>query len=471
MTLLSGVLLPSPAYALVGKAGVWPSAAVKPNPGPGYLAGEFPDGITSILGTPEPATIRVLYRPTGVLVAEVASAADGTWRVDGLDPTLKFDVICRKTGYNDLIWADVSPSQYPPLTFSGSFAPDDQTTFVLTGALTVAGAQGALRVEVSGDSPPGIWFSISAGAVVANGRCYTPGAYTWSIKVIDGRHNVGQITCTATMAQLWVPSRLAAAPQLWVDDQTQVTVDSANKVSLWADRSGNAWHFSQATAASQPLALPNELGGQRVVRFDGTDDSLATSAAAALNLFRNQAKGWVFSVVKRRGAGNATSAMFSVPRGGSTSGIRFGVYDSLTTTSKPGVGGRQLDTDSFNSYASANTRQDAWYLRLDILEWDNRTATLWLDGALDGQSTGLWTAAGNSQDTASGGPLSLGAAYTASGFTAELFSNTDIAALLAGTGALTSDEINKLFGWAAWYFGLTARLPSGHPYKSAKPTI
>lgn len=88
----------------------------KPAPGPGYLAGTFPDGITSVLGTPETATIRVIYRPAagapgdGAVVAEVTSAADGTWRVDNLDPALRYDVICRKEGYNDLIWANVSPT-------------------------------------------------------------------------------------------------------------------------------------------------------------------------------------------------------------------------------------------------------------------------------------------------------------------------------------------------------------------------
>lgn len=448
-----------------------------PAPGPGYLAGTFPDGITSVLGTPETATIRVIYRPAagapgdGVVVAEVTSAANGTWMVEGLDPALRFDVVCRKEGYNDLVWANVQPSAYPPLSLSGGFEPD-ATTFALQGAVNVSGHQGVLRVEVLGISPPGISFSVSAGSVVAAGRCYQPGTYSWSLKVTDGRNNVGQISCTATMASLWVPSRLAAKPKLWVDDQSQITTDSSGKVSLWADRSGNAWHLGQATAAAQPQALANELGGQRVIRFDGTDDVMGTSAADALGLFRNVPKGWVFSVVKRRGAGAAISTLFSVPRSvNQSNGIRFGVYDSLAATSKPGVGGRRVDTDTFGSFTSASSVQDTWYLRLDLLEWDTRTASLWRDGALDGQATGLWAAAGNSEDVASGGSLGVGGSYTASGFAAELFAGVDVAAVLAGTGVPSTDEIDKLFGWAAWYFGLTARLPAGHPYKTVKPTL
>ncbi|MFV3090151.1 hypothetical protein ACNJYG_06600 [Pseudomonas sp. GW6] len=87
-----------------------------PPGGNGYLAGDFPDGITKIEGVPGSATIRVLYRPgpglpgDGVVVAEVESAADGTWRVDGLNPALRYDVVCRHADFNDMILANVTPA-------------------------------------------------------------------------------------------------------------------------------------------------------------------------------------------------------------------------------------------------------------------------------------------------------------------------------------------------------------------------
>lgn len=34
-----------------------------------------------------------------------------------------------------------------------------------------------------------------------------------------------------------------------------------------------------------------------------------------------------------------------------------------------------------------------------------------------------------------------------------------------------SGEISKLQGWAAWKYGLTSKLPSGHPYKNARPFV
>ena len=86
-----------------------------PEPGSGHLSGSFPGGITTVDAVPTPATVRVLYRPEsgslgdGVLIAEVESAHDGTWRVDGLNPALRYDVVGRKDGYNDVIMANVSP--------------------------------------------------------------------------------------------------------------------------------------------------------------------------------------------------------------------------------------------------------------------------------------------------------------------------------------------------------------------------
>ena len=83
--------------------------------GNGYLSGAFPGGITTVDAVPTAATVRVIYRPAsgslgdGLLVAEVESAPDGTWRVDGLNPALRYDVVGRKAGLKDVIMSNVQP--------------------------------------------------------------------------------------------------------------------------------------------------------------------------------------------------------------------------------------------------------------------------------------------------------------------------------------------------------------------------
>lgn len=87
----------------------------KVSPGNGYLAGAFPDGITTIDGVPVSATVRVLLRAApgsrddGAVVAQVISAPDGTWMVPNLDPTLRYDVVGRLLGKQDVIVSDVAP--------------------------------------------------------------------------------------------------------------------------------------------------------------------------------------------------------------------------------------------------------------------------------------------------------------------------------------------------------------------------
>ena len=83
--------------------------------GTGYLSGEFPGGTTTVEGVPTQAEVRVLWRgpaghpSDGVLVAKTQSAPDGTWRVEGLNPNLRYDVVGRKDGFNDVIVSNVQP--------------------------------------------------------------------------------------------------------------------------------------------------------------------------------------------------------------------------------------------------------------------------------------------------------------------------------------------------------------------------
>lgn len=111
------VLGPEGSHAI--SPGISPGAVApmrhRIRPGAGYLAGNDPGGLTTVENVPVSATVRVLLRTAsghpgdGVLVAQVQSASDGTWLVTGLDPALKYDVVGRYAGRNDVIAANVSP--------------------------------------------------------------------------------------------------------------------------------------------------------------------------------------------------------------------------------------------------------------------------------------------------------------------------------------------------------------------------
>ena len=86
-----------------------------PLSGAGRLAGDFPDGITTVDSVPIPAEVRILLRTAsgavgdGAVVAVVQSAPDGTWEVLGLPEGFTYDVVGRKNNFNDVIVANVTP--------------------------------------------------------------------------------------------------------------------------------------------------------------------------------------------------------------------------------------------------------------------------------------------------------------------------------------------------------------------------
>ena len=60
---------------------------------------------------------------------------------------------------------------------------------------------------------------------------------------------------------------------LWLDASDASTITQSNgSVSQWADKSGNDYHFTQSTSASQPKTNTINIGGNNAVDFDGTKD-------------------------------------------------------------------------------------------------------------------------------------------------------------------------------------------------------
>lgn len=273
-------------------------------------------------------------------------------------------------------------------------------------------------------------------------------------------------------AQGWNPAFLTSPPKLWLDDQSPLTLVSG-AVSAWGDRSGNGWNVSQATAANRPVVGAG-LNGRRTILFDGVNDIL-DSGANGRNIFRNTTYGYMLTVVKKTAADGVPTnrAVCSVPRGGATPGVRAAQYLGITSmaVNTQAAGGRRLDGDAFGSASNGAAGAGTWYMRLDHYRWNDRQIDMHIDGQLSASGTGLWTAGGATSNTDSGAGIAVGASLTAATFSAEAWADVDLACVLMGNAAaaLSTGEIDKLFGWAAWQYGLQASLPVGHPYKNSPP--
>lgn len=75
----------------------------------------------------------------------------------------------------------------------------------------------------------------------------------------------------------WAPTSL---PNLgfWYDAADPATITVATGVSQWDDKSGNARHLLQGTGANQPATGTRTQNNRNVIDFDGTNDTLVTTA-------------------------------------------------------------------------------------------------------------------------------------------------------------------------------------------------
>lgn len=245
--------------------------------GPGQLAGILP-GITSILGVPTSAEVRAIYRPDagtvadGKVIASVVSGVDGRWSIDNLDPSLVVDVVCRKDGYNDLIWSKAHPQDYPyNLGLVGAFSLNSNT-FGLTGSVTLETGGGGLApytLQVLGTPPPGITFSLSGLSVVATGNCVIPGDYTWTLKVTDSHYKTASLVCSVT--------GMASANPYWRYAKFALHMDGANGATTLVDDCGNTWTRTGTAAA---LSTAQKKYGTASLRETGIDSDFSVPAGS-----------------------------------------------------------------------------------------------------------------------------------------------------------------------------------------------
>ena len=99
---------------------------------------------------------------------------------------------------------------------------------------------------------------------------------------------------------------LPTGMKLWLKGDAGVTKDGSNKVSAWADQSGNGNNATQATSSKQPTWVDNAVNGHPVMRFSGTDDVLAGSVN-----FNVASSDHTMFVVHKRTTATAASAPFS----------------------------------------------------------------------------------------------------------------------------------------------------------------
>ena len=243
----------------------------------------------------------------------------------------------------------------------------------------------------------------------------------------------------------WTPSQLGASLALWLDaeDTSTITLNGSN-VSQWDDKSGNGRHASQATAVIQPAYLATGFNSNPSIDFDGSNDQLTTSyaldfpfsisAAVQNDVASGSVRGAVGSGLRRPALGILSAAPAQNSFALWNPDRDRGAYINNTQTTVPVI----LYSDAASD---------------DRLGWN-----IYVDGSNAGQVN---------ENISTLNPANIvRIGYTGNG---SEYWNGRISEVVITSQLLSTDDRQKLEGYLAWKWGLTANLPSNHPYKLAPP--
>jgi hypothetical protein len=274
----------------------------------------------------------------------------------------------------------------------------------------------------------------------------------------------------AVAVVLWTPLNMATVPQIYLDAQDSVVTDVSGACSAISNLGamGANGDFSQGTAADRPTILAAELNGKRVLRFDGSTDRMAGSSAAQADLFRNKGSAWVFTIHKKRtaDAGAFTRVIFAASTP-TAADARFALYQGFSSTAlnTPRLLVKRLDADAYGVMPASTQYSGSYNMIMAHMNYATRLGQIYVDGAVVASNATL-TTAGNTSDTAASAALTIGALQNGT-----VNADIDLAAIVISNTAPSASDIEKLEGWAAHKYGLTANLPADHPHKTTAPTV
>ena len=340
-------------------------------------------------------------------------------------------------------------------------APADLT--IVTGQTQAFTAVGTYTDGTTQNVTATVTWSSSAIAIAAisnaagtRGLATALSAGTTTITAADPASG---ITATTSLSAVqWSP--LAIAPALWLDAADPATIILATGVGEWRDKSGNGRHFTQPTPASQPAYSASSFFGQPGLTFDGTNDIMHLTGINPI--IANQTHGvyWVFRRLGNGVGNDAYRPVIGLRHVNGTSDIGALHYvknGNLLGASYPyffSPGTFSYDLSSGNAYGNAEGHVMAFQANATT------AATGWQvhrNGTLEGTTSGIAT------PNASVDGYTLGAQINPL-----RYSNVIVAEviLVVNTDQATRQRIE---GYLAWKWGMTANLPAGHPFKSAPP--
>jgi hypothetical protein len=238
----------------------------------------------------------------------------------------------------------------------------------------------------------------------------------------------------------WDPSLISTA--LWLDAADASTVVlSSGRVSQWSDKSGNNRHATEVTAAQRPVATANAQNGRNVVEFNPASNAFQQLVLPS----QLTGLGHIFFVAKKNNVNDSNAVSSNFAAGIDVRSVFLGLESGSNFIVQQITG--SLSTAVRNQWHVAEIETTGTNASLGI----NGTRTTSADTDTM-QVSHIGRYANNN--------ITFVNQYSFRGMIGEY---------IAIASSLSTTNRQKTEGYLAHKWGLTANLPSDHPYKVSPP--
>ena len=270
---------------------------------------------------------------------------------------------------------------------------------------------------------------------------------------------------------VWNPSMITTV--LWLDAADASTItESGGAVSQWNDKSGGATNFTQSSAGAKPTTNSATLNNKNVLVFDGGDTLLAGDT---LDNVWTGAAFHLFCVAKNDDVTSSNGAILTKTAGNPDNQRAFGHY--LRSSKLELTAHYSLDTLNFTIVQGSTSISNSTWTIGTVAYTSTGSGTANTPNRVQMTVNGTDQVEAVSNFAGNLGTIQNGTAQLAVGSLAGTSGTTNAVPLTGAIGeiivtasVLSTLNRQRIEGYLAHKWGLTANLPSDHPYKNYAPT-
>ena len=252
----------------------------------------------------------------------------------------------------------------------------------------------------------------------------------------------------------WDPASITTA--LWLDASDESTVStSSSLVTEWRDKSGNTRHVAQSDNALRPSYVSANLNGKNVIGTTVVGKQLINSSAA---LLQNVTGASIFAVASCTSTTAALKPYVLIAT--SANNTRFAFFK--TSDQYLQTGGRRVTADVFASVSGSVDIGTGYNILGTVCNYSTTTLTAFRNGSQDAQRTDWLTSGSTPSD---GGAVSI---FNSPSGDLPFFTG-NMGEIVVLNSVASTDTRQRIEGYLGHKWGLTANLPSDHPYKINAP--